>query len=112
PVSAMDREALISSLARWRTEHGVPDPRPYLRNHHFMLDIVRRDVNLLQPPRVGGPQGCGEHGKRHSIINSGTGASDPPSFGILAHKGVPNEYRAGNSRCGSGAYPGQTARDS
>ena len=29
PASVMDREALISCLVRWRTEHGVPDPRRY-----------------------------------------------------------------------------------
>src|SRR5947209_5762229 len=32
PASAMDREALILSLSRWRTEYGVSDPQRYLRN--------------------------------------------------------------------------------
>jgi hypothetical protein len=31
-VSTMGREALISSLAGWRAEHGVSDPQRYLRN--------------------------------------------------------------------------------
>ena len=32
PASEMDRESLISSLAHWRSEHGVSDPQRYLRN--------------------------------------------------------------------------------
>ncbi|MBV9034917.1 MAG: hypothetical protein JO182_10550, partial [Acidobacteriaceae bacterium] len=32
PASAMDRETLILSLSRWRTEHGVSDSQRYLRN--------------------------------------------------------------------------------
>ena len=57
PVAAMDRESLISSLVRWRTEHGVSDPHRYLRNRS--TDQLRkmysqvRQAGPVAPYRVG-----------------------------------------------------------
>ena len=56
-VSAMDRESLISSLARWRSDHGVSDPQRYLRNRS--TDQLRkmygqvRQAGSVAPYRLG-----------------------------------------------------------
>ena len=50
PASEMDRESLISSLAHWRSEHGVSDPQRYLRNRSTdQLRKMYRQVLLSGP---------------------------------------------------------------
>ncbi len=107
PVCAMDRETLISSLARWRVEHGVSDPQRYIRNrstrHRPLPGKVQRPI----------PTRTGVYCLRRDMIGSADVAARFPatcsSTGLL----TPRAGRQGLSRQlwpatgPSGALPGR-----